>query len=85
MLLPRSREIASSMVADERVAFFSFIGSARVGWFLRSTLPPGARCALEHGGVAPVVVAADANLDAAVPTLAKGGFYHAGQERITPE
>ena len=46
---------------------------------LRSKLAPGTRCALEHGGVAPVIVAADADLDAAVPKLAKGGFYHAGQ------
>jgi acyl-CoA reductase-like NAD-dependent aldehyde dehydrogenase len=34
---------------------------------------------LEHGGVAPVIVAADADLAQAVPLLAKGGFYHAGQ------
>ena len=37
------------------------------------------RCALEHGGAAPVIVAADADLAQAVPALAKGGFYHAGQ------
>jgi acyl-CoA reductase-like NAD-dependent aldehyde dehydrogenase len=61
------------------VGFFSFIGSARVGWMLRSQLAPGARCSLEHGGAAPVVVAADADLDDAVPLLTKGGFYHAGQ------
>ncbi len=46
---------------------------------LRSRLAPGTRCALEHGGAAPVIVAADADLDAALPLLAKGGFYHAGQ------
>jgi acyl-CoA reductase-like NAD-dependent aldehyde dehydrogenase len=34
---------------------------------------------LEHGGVAPVVVEADANLEEAVPLLVKAGFYHAGQ------
>jgi acyl-CoA reductase-like NAD-dependent aldehyde dehydrogenase len=50
-----------------------------VGWMLRSKLAPGARCALEHGGVAPVIVAADANLDDAEVVLGKGGFYHAGQ------
>ena len=50
-----------------------------MGWSLRSRLAPGTRCALEHGGAAPVIVAADADLAAAVPTLAKGGFYHAGQ------
>jgi len=46
---------------------------------LRSKLAPGARAALEHGGVAPVIVEADADLEAMIPALAKGGFYHAGQ------
>ncbi|GAB4195940.1 MAG: aldehyde dehydrogenase family protein [Wenzhouxiangellaceae bacterium] len=79
LIIPDSLETASRMVSDERVAFFSFIGSARVGWMLRSKLAPGARCALEHGGVAPLFVTADADLDAAIPAIAKGGFYHAGQ------
>ena len=34
---------------------------------------------MEHGGVAPVIVAADADIDDALPLLAKGGLYHAGQ------
>lgn len=72
-------EVAEALVTDPRVAFFSFIGSAGVGWMLRSKLAPGARCALEHGGVAPVIVARGADLDAVLPLLAKGGFYHAGQ------
>lgn len=72
-------EASEKLVTDERVGFFSFIGSAEIGWMLRAKLAPGARCALEHGGVAPVVVAADADLDDAVPLLLKGGFYHAGQ------
>ena len=79
VILPENHQYAEALVTDPRVAFFSFIGSARVGWYLRSKLAPGARCALEHGGVAPVIMAADANLDAAIPALAKGGFYHAGQ------
>jgi acyl-CoA reductase-like NAD-dependent aldehyde dehydrogenase len=74
-----NREVSAKLVADPRVAFFSFIGSARVGWMLRSKLAPGARCALEHGGAAPVIVAQDADLNQAVPLLTKGGFYHAGQ------
>ncbi len=78
-LLTESREVATRLVADPRVAFFSFIGSAAVGWKLRSLLAPGARCALEHGGAAPAIVAEDADLDLALPKLAKGGFYHAGQ------
>jgi acyl-CoA reductase-like NAD-dependent aldehyde dehydrogenase len=74
-----SNDLAGALATDPRVGFLSFIGSARVGWSLRSRLAPGTRCALEHGGAAPVIVAADADLDQAVPALAKGGFYHAGQ------
>jgi acyl-CoA reductase-like NAD-dependent aldehyde dehydrogenase len=70
---------AEQLASDRRVAFFSFIGSGRVGWMLRSKLAPGARCALEHGGVAPVIMAEDADFDDALPLIAKAGFYHAGQ------
>lgn len=72
-------DVAGALITDPRVAFFSFIGSAKVGWMLRSRLAPGTRCALEHGGAAPVIVAADADLEGALPRLAKGGLYHAGQ------
>lgn len=72
-------DVASKLATDSRVAFFSFIGSAKVGWMLRSQLAPGTRCALEHGGVAPVIIEEDADLDDILPFIAKGGFYHAGQ------
>jgi len=72
-------EVATQLVTDPRVAFFSFIGSSRVGWMLRSKLAPGTRCALEHGGAAPVIVDAGADIDQAIPLLTRGGFYHAGQ------
>jgi acyl-CoA reductase-like NAD-dependent aldehyde dehydrogenase len=78
-LLPESRDLSESFAADARVAFLSFIGSARVGWRLRSILAPGTRCALEHGGVAPVIVDRSADLDTIIEPIAKGGYYHAGQ------
>jgi acyl-CoA reductase-like NAD-dependent aldehyde dehydrogenase len=71
--------LAEKLVTDARVGFLSFIGSARVGWYLRSKLAPGTRCALEHGGVAPVIVDRTADLDSTVESLVKGGYYHAGQ------
>ncbi|MEH6518910.1 MAG: aldehyde dehydrogenase family protein [Halioglobus sp.] len=71
--------VAEKLVTDPRVGFFSFIGSARVGWLLRSRLAPGTRCALEHGGVAPVLLAPDADFELALQAILKGGFYHAGQ------
>ena len=79
VLLINDRELTTNLVSDSRVAFFSFIGSAKVGWMLRSKLSEGTRCALEHGGVAPAIIEADAKLDKALPAIAKGGFYHAGQ------
>jgi len=74
-----SNQHAELLVTDSRVNYFSFIGSANVGWYLRSKLSPGTRCALEHGGVAPVIVEPDAEFETMLPALTKGGFYHAGQ------
>ena len=78
-LIPQDNTLATQMVADARVAFFSFIGSAKVGFGLQKQLSAGCRSALEHGGVAPVIVCADADLAKVSPGLVKGGFYHAGQ------
>ncbi|RPH21595.1 aldehyde dehydrogenase family protein [Buttiauxella warmboldiae] len=71
--------LAERLATDHRIAFMSFIGSAKVGWYLKSKLPPGTRCALEHGGAAPVIIDRSANIDAIVGTIVKGGYYHAGQ------
>jgi len=71
--------IAEKLVTDERINYFSFIGSSKIGWYLRSKLSPGTRCALEHGGSAPVIVEKDADFKEMIPSLLKGGFYHAGQ------
>ncbi len=78
-LVTGDRDTAEQLVTDARVGFFSFIGSARVGWMLRSKLAPGARCALEHGGAAPVILADPYDSHAALEAVLKGGFYHAGQ------
>jgi len=78
-MIPESMALAEALVTDARVSFFSFIGSAKVGWYLRSKLAKGTRCALEHGGVAPVIVCKDADIAKALPGLLKGAFYHAGQ------
>lgn len=74
-----NNEMAEKLATDSRVAYLSFIGSAKVGWYLRSKLSPGTRCALEHGGVAPVIVEPDADVNQLVPAVIKGGMYHAGQ------
>ncbi len=78
-LLIKDNALATKLVVDERIGFFSFIGSAKVGWWLRSQLAPGTRCSLEHGGVAPAIVTQHADLEKALPLITKGGFYHSGQ------
>lgn len=72
-------DAAEILVTNKKINFFSFIGSAKVGWYLRSKLASGTRCALEHGGVAPVIVEPDADIDVMAPLLVKGGYYHSGQ------
>lgn len=74
-----SNATAEQLVTDSRVAFFSFIGSSKVGWMLRSKLAPGTRCALEHGGVAAAIILDEFAFDHAIAAITKGGFYHAGQ------
>jgi acyl-CoA reductase-like NAD-dependent aldehyde dehydrogenase len=77
--------LAERLATDPGVAFLSFIGSARVGWYLRSRLAPGTRCALEHGGAAPVIVDRSAKLDRIIEPLVKGSYYHAGQVCVSTQ
>lgn len=72
-------QLGEQLVRDSRLAHWSFVGSGEVGWKLRSSLAPGVECSLEHGGLAPVIMAEDADYASALPLLLKGGFYHAGQ------
>jgi len=74
-----NRENSEKLVTDPRVGFFSFIGSAKVGWYLKSKLAPGTRCALEHGGVAPLIFDKYADEDGFIQGLVKASMYHSGQ------
>ncbi len=67
------------LATSPKVNALTFIGSGPVGWYLNSKVANGTRVALEHGGVAPVIVEADADIDDLIPSIGKGGFYHAGQ------
>ncbi len=78
-LVTEDNALSERLATDPRVAFLSFIGSARVGWYLRSKLAPGTRCALEHGGAAPVIIDRSVKLDQIIEPIVKGGYYHAGQ------
>jgi acyl-CoA reductase-like NAD-dependent aldehyde dehydrogenase len=78
-LITDDNEVAEALAVDSRIAFLSFIGSAKVGWNLRSKLSPGTRCALEHGGCAPVLIDRSVDVDRVIEPIVKGGYYHAGQ------
>lgn len=83
--ITESNELAEKLATDRRVAFLSFIGSARVGWSLHSKLAPGTRSALEHGGAAPALVDASADMGKIIEPIVKGGFYHAGQVCVSTQ
>src|SRR5918993_808992 len=84
-MITADNALAERLATDPRIAFLSFIGSARVGWHLRSRLAPGTRCALEHGGAAPVIVDRSAKLESVVEPIVKGGYYHAGQVCVSTQ
>ena len=67
------------LATSPKTNFLTFIGSGPVGWYLNSKVSQGTRVALEHGGVAPVIVEKDADIAELIPSIGKGGFYHAGQ------
>ncbi|HEY4135126.1 MAG TPA: aldehyde dehydrogenase family protein [Alphaproteobacteria bacterium] len=83
--IPESTALAEKLATDPRVAFFSFIGSPKVGWMLHHKLTPGTRSALEHGGAAPVIVDRSADLDRIIEPIVKGGYYHAGQVCVSTQ
>lgn len=83
--VPETTELAEKLATDRRIAFLSFIGSAKVGWYLHSKLAHGARSALEHGGAAPAIVDKSANLEAIIEPIVKGGYYHAGQVCVSTQ
>jgi glyceraldehyde-3-phosphate dehydrogenase (NADP+) len=77
-----SNEDAEQLYTDERVKMVTFTGSPAVGWKLKERCGKK-RITLELGGNAGVIVHADADLDAAVPMIASGGFAYAGQSCIS--
>lgn len=83
--VPLETALAEKFATDPRIAFLSFIGSAKVGWHLHSKLAHGARSALEHGGVAPAIVDKSADLAGIIEPIVKGGYYHAGQVCVSTQ
>jgi aldehyde dehydrogenase (NAD+) len=71
----------AALVRDERIEAISFTGSVEIGGSVRDEATRrGARVQLELGGQNPLIVAADAKLDAAVEAAYAGAFWSAGQK-----
>ena len=77
-----SAEIGGVLLEDERVKALTFTGSGTVGWKLAERAPRK-RVKLELGNATPVIVEADADLEAAAAKLAANGFSFAGQSCIS--
>src|SRR5437763_5591425 len=75
-------EIGDVLVADERVRMITFTGSAEVGWELAGRAAKK-HVSLELGNSTPLIVCADADVDAAAEAAAISGNGFAGQSCIS--
>jgi len=75
-------EIGDVLIEDERVKAITFTGSGAVGWQLAERAPKK-RVKLELGNATPVIVAANADVDAAAEAMAANAFSFAGQSCIS--
>ncbi|SFP87753.1 Acyl-CoA reductase [Amycolatopsis arida] len=81
-LVTGDADVGAALVTDPRVGAVSFTGSAAVGHRIARDAAPR-RTLLELGSNAALVVAPDADLDAAVDAVLRGGFYASGQACIS--
>lgn len=77
-ILPCAVDVAEALVADPRMQFVTFTGSAAVGWRIKANAGKKG-VLLELGGNAAAVVHVDADLAWAARRLAVGAFAYAGQ------
>ena len=85
LLLGRASEITPHLMAAEEVRKISLTGSTRVGQMLMADAARTVkRVSMELGGHGPVVVCADADVEAAAVQCAGFKFRNAGQVCIAP-
>lgn len=75
-------DVGSTLTTDRRVGAVSFTGSAAVGHQIARDAAP-TKVLLELGSNAALVVAEDADLDAAADAVVRGGYYASGQACIS--
>ncbi len=78
----RPEPVVDVLVEDPRVRVLTFTGSSAIGWSLRERAPRK-RVLLELGNSTPLIVCADADLEAAADAAARTGFGFAGQSCIS--
>ncbi|MBB1156630.1 MULTISPECIES: aldehyde dehydrogenase family protein [Amycolatopsis] len=81
-LVTGAASVGSALVTDRRIGAVSFTGSAAVGHQIARDAAP-TKTLLELGSNAALVVAEDADLDAAADAVLRGGFYASGQACIS--
>jgi acyl-CoA reductase-like NAD-dependent aldehyde dehydrogenase len=70
--------IGRQLLEDQRIAFYAFTGSTRVGREIQQAA--GLRgMQLELGSIASTIVCRDADIDLAIPKIINAGFRKAGQ------
>lgn len=77
-LLQGDAQVGQWLIASPHIDFYTFTGSTRVGRIIHA----GAglrRTQLELGSIACTIVCADADLDTALPKIARAAFRKAGQ------
>jgi acyl-CoA reductase-like NAD-dependent aldehyde dehydrogenase len=75
-------DLGEPLVTHPLVKKVTFTGSGPVGYRIKQ-LAYNKKVTLELGSNAPNIIFEDANLDAAIPSLLKGGFAFAGQACIS--
>jgi acyl-CoA reductase-like NAD-dependent aldehyde dehydrogenase len=70
--------VGPQLLADQRIAFYAFTGSTRVGKEIQRAAGLR-RTQLELGSIASTIVCADANIELAIPKILNAGFRKAGQ------
>ena len=75
-------EVGETLVRDPRAQVVSFTGSAKIGHLIAQQAAPR-KTVLELGSNTGFIVAADADVDAAVEAVLRGGFYANGQACIS--
>lgn len=75
-------EVGVALTTDRRIGAISFTGSAAVGHQIARDAAP-TKVLLELGSNAALVVAEDADVDAAADAVVRGGYYASGQACIS--